>query len=126
MLRSVVRRHGVAVDDRAAFLTDDPVYHNAPVAPITGREAIANNFATVIRPGPLGIESIDFRVINIAADGPVVMTERVDVFRPASRCSCASTAANSAWQAPRNERYTRCSSGESHRVPVVPSCPSCT
>src|SRR4051794_36415179 len=25
--------------------------------------------------------SIDFRVINIAANGPVVMTERVDVFR---------------------------------------------
>jgi limonene-1,2-epoxide hydrolase len=25
--------------------------------------------------------SIDFRVINIAANGPVVMTERVDVFK---------------------------------------------
>jgi limonene-1,2-epoxide hydrolase len=33
-----------------------------------------------IRPGPPGIERIEFRVINIAADGPVVMTERVDVF----------------------------------------------
>ncbi len=33
-----------------------------------------------IRPGRPGIESIDFRVINIAANGPVVMTERVDVF----------------------------------------------
>jgi Limonene-1,2-epoxide hydrolase catalytic domain len=32
------------------------------------------------RPGRPGIESIDFRVINIAANGPVVMTERVDVF----------------------------------------------
>jgi hypothetical protein len=27
-----------------------------------------------------GIEGIEFRVINIAANGPVVMTERVDVF----------------------------------------------
>jgi limonene-1,2-epoxide hydrolase len=27
------------------------------------------------------LEGIEFRVINIAADGPVVMTERVDVFR---------------------------------------------
>ncbi len=27
-----------------------------------------------------GIEGIEFRVINIAASGPVVMTERVDVF----------------------------------------------
>ena len=33
-----------------------------------------------IRPGPPGIEGIDFRVVNIAANGPVVMTERVDVF----------------------------------------------
>jgi limonene-1,2-epoxide hydrolase len=31
--------------------------------------------------GPPGIESIEFRVISLAADGPVVMTERVDVFR---------------------------------------------
>ncbi len=32
-------------------------------------------------PGPPGIEDIEFRVINIAANGPVVMTERVDVFK---------------------------------------------
>jgi limonene-1,2-epoxide hydrolase len=65
----------------AAFFTDDAVYHNIPMAPITGREAIANNIASFIRPGAPGIESIDFRVINIAANGPVVMTERVDVFK---------------------------------------------
>ena len=35
---------------------------------------------TFIRPGAPGIERIEFRVINIAANGPVVMTERVDVF----------------------------------------------
>jgi len=50
-------------------------------APVTGREAIANTIDSFIRPGPPGIESIEFRVINIAANGPVVMTERVDVFR---------------------------------------------
>ena len=44
-------------------------------------EVIANTIATFIRPGPPGIEGIEFRVINIAANGPVVMTERVDVFR---------------------------------------------
>ena len=67
-------------DDLAAFFTDDAVYDNIPMAPVTGREAIANNIATVIRPGAPGISSIDFRIINIAATGPVVMTERVDVF----------------------------------------------
>ena len=67
--------------DLAAFFTDDAVYHNIPLAPVTGREAIANTIATFIRPGAPGIDRIDFRVINIAADGPVVMTERVDVFK---------------------------------------------
>jgi len=57
------------------------VYHNIPLAPVTGREAIANNIASFIRPGAPGIEGIQFRVINIAANGPVVMTERVDVFK---------------------------------------------
>jgi limonene-1,2-epoxide hydrolase len=71
----------MAAGDLAAFFTDDAVYHSIPVAPVIGREAIANTFATLVRPGPPGIESIEFRGMNIAADGPVVMTERVDVFQ---------------------------------------------
>ena len=82
----VVRRfcaawsEGMAAEELAAFLTDDAVYHNIPMAPVTGREAIEHNFATIIRPGPPGVERIEFRVVNIAASGPVVMTERIDVF----------------------------------------------
>lgn len=83
----VVRRFCAAWSDNlgpvelAAFFTDDAVYHNIPLAPVVGRKAIADTIATFIRPGPPGIESIEFRVMNIAAEGPVVMTERVDVFR---------------------------------------------
>ena len=83
----VVRRFCAAWSDNigaaelAAFFADAAVYHNIPLAPITGRAAIANNIASFIRPGAPGIESIQFRVINIAANGPVVMTERVDVFK---------------------------------------------
>jgi limonene-1,2-epoxide hydrolase len=69
------------VVELAEFFTDDAFYHNIPLEPVTGKANIANNFATVVRPGPPGIESIDFRVINIAANGPVVMTERIDVFK---------------------------------------------
>jgi limonene-1,2-epoxide hydrolase len=82
----VVRRFCAAWSDNvgavelAAFFTDDAVYHNIPLAPVVGREAIADNIASFIRPGPPGIERIEFRLINIAAAGPVVMTERVDVF----------------------------------------------
>ena len=83
----VVRRCCAAWSDNlgtaelAAFFADDAVYHNIPMVPVIGRKAIANNIASFIRPGAPGIESIDFRVVNIAANGPVVMTERVDVFK---------------------------------------------
>src|SRR6266566_1366207 len=36
-----------------------------PLAPVTGREAIANTIASFIRPGAPGIEGIEFHVINI-------------------------------------------------------------
>ena len=64
----------------AAFFTDDAVYHNIPMAPVTGRKAIENNFATFIRPGAPGIEALELHLINIAANGSVVLTERVDRF----------------------------------------------
>ena len=82
----VVRRFCAAWSDNmgaaelAAFFTEDAVYHHIPQEPVTGRENIASMIDAVLRPGPPGIEAIDFRVINIAANGPVVMTERVDVF----------------------------------------------
>jgi limonene-1,2-epoxide hydrolase len=69
----------------AAFFTDDAIYHNVPQEPVIGRDNIATTISSFIRPGPPGIESIDFRVINIAASGPVVMTERVDVFKLAAK-----------------------------------------
>jgi limonene-1,2-epoxide hydrolase len=37
--------------------------------------------ALFIRPGAPGTESIDFHLVNIAADGPVVTSERVDAFK---------------------------------------------
>ena len=64
----------------ASFFADDAVYHNIPLTPVVGKEEIANTIASFIRPGPPGVESIEFRVINMAADGEVVLTERVDVF----------------------------------------------
>ena len=57
----VVRRFCAAWSDNvgpvelAAFFTDDAVYHNIPFTPVAGREAIADNIASFIRPGPPGI-----------------------------------------------------------------------
>ena len=89
----VVRRFCAAWSDNvgaaelAAFFTDDAVYHNIPFGPVIGRQAIEKNIVSFIRPGKAAapgvvpVESIDFRIINIAANGPIVMTERVDVFK---------------------------------------------
>src|SRR5256884_9900228 len=71
----------IAAAELAAFFTDDAVYHNIPLAPVTGREAIANNIASFIPPGPPGIEGIQFRPINIPPNGPAGMTERAHVFK---------------------------------------------
>ena len=83
----VVRRFCAAWGDDlgagelAAFFTEDGVYHNIPMAPVIGRENIAKNISSFIRPGAPGIMGIKFNLINIAANGPIVMTERVDAFR---------------------------------------------
>ena len=58
------------------FFTDDAVYHNIPVAPVTGKQAIRDTIAGFTA----GVDSVEFRVLNIAADGNVVLTERVDAF----------------------------------------------
>jgi limonene-1,2-epoxide hydrolase len=64
------------VDALVAFFTDDAVYHNIPISPVTGKDAIK----TTIEGFTAGVEKIEFRVNAIAADGDVVLTERVDVF----------------------------------------------
>jgi limonene-1,2-epoxide hydrolase len=60
----------------AAFFTDDAVYHNMPVEPVTGRDAIRDTIAGFTA----GVERIEFRVHHAVADGAVVLTERTDVF----------------------------------------------
>jgi limonene-1,2-epoxide hydrolase len=64
------------VDALIEFFTDDAVYHNIPISPVTGKEAIK----TTIEGFTAGVDKIEFRVLAIAADGDVVLTERVDVF----------------------------------------------
>jgi len=68
----VVRRFCAAWSDNvgtaelAAFFTDDAVYQNVPFEAVAGRDAIADNIDSFVRPGPPSVESIDFRVINFA------------------------------------------------------------
>jgi limonene-1,2-epoxide hydrolase len=60
----------------ASFFSEDAVYHNIPMEPIKGREAIEATIA-----GFMGmVESLRFDTLHLVADGPIVMTERVDHF----------------------------------------------
>ena len=71
----------VDLDAITAFFADDAVYHNIPVDPVTGKEAIRSTIAGFTA----GVESIEFRIDNIAAVGDVVLTERLDIFRTPSK-----------------------------------------
>jgi limonene-1,2-epoxide hydrolase len=78
---SVVRAFCRAVEQRDVaalvdFFTEDAVYHNIPLAPLTGREAIASTLTQFIAPASL----VEFELIGIATAGSTVYTERVDRF----------------------------------------------
>jgi limonene-1,2-epoxide hydrolase len=64
----------------AAWFTDDAVYHNIPIDPVTGKEAIE---ATIAGFSSLA-DHLEFEVLNIAGNGNVVLTERIDHFHRAA------------------------------------------
>jgi limonene-1,2-epoxide hydrolase len=66
--------------DKQALLdafTDDGVYHNIPMQPAVGKEAIAQIITFVLAQGA---DAIKFDIKHIVAEGDVVLTERVDTF----------------------------------------------
>lgn len=64
------------VDELLGFFTDDAVYHNIPLAPAKGKDAIRALLEFFVPPA----SEISFEILHIASDGPVVLTERVDRF----------------------------------------------
>jgi limonene-1,2-epoxide hydrolase len=69
------------LDALMAFFTDDAVYHNIPVDPVTGKDAIRST----IEGFTAGVDKVEFRVDHIVGAGDVVLTERVDVFSTPGR-----------------------------------------
>ena len=76
--RAVERRDVAAL---VAFFTDDAVYHNIPLAPLTGKEAIASTLEQFIGPASFA----EFELVGIATQGSTVYTERVDRFEIAGK-----------------------------------------
>jgi limonene-1,2-epoxide hydrolase len=71
---------GGDLDKVIAFFTDDAVYHNIPLEPVVGPAAIRATIESFTG----AVESLEFRVLAIAATGNTVLTERVDVFNSAA------------------------------------------
>jgi limonene-1,2-epoxide hydrolase len=61
----------------AGYFTEEATYHNIPMEPVTGREAIAQFIASFTS----GVDHVEFRIHHLASQGQVVLTERTDVFR---------------------------------------------
>ena len=57
--------------------TDDAVYHNMPMAPAAGKDAIKALVSFILGPA----SSVKFDIKQIVAEGDTVLTERVDTFQ---------------------------------------------
>jgi len=68
-------------EELTAYFADDGVYHNMPIDPLVGKEAIRGFLTGFLS----GVTSVEFRIRHLVADGDVVLTERVDVFTLAGR-----------------------------------------
>jgi limonene-1,2-epoxide hydrolase len=65
------------IDVLMAFFSDDAVYHNIPVPAAVGAPAIRDAFLGFAKL----MDSIEIVNLNVAAQGSVVFTERIDRFR---------------------------------------------
>lgn len=64
------------VDELLTYFTPDAVYHNIPMDPVKGIDAIGNVFSLFVP----GSSEIEWTVHTIASSGDLVFTERTDSF----------------------------------------------
>ncbi|HEX2173704.1 MAG TPA: limonene-1,2-epoxide hydrolase family protein, partial [Dehalococcoidia bacterium] len=62
------------LDEIAGMITDDVVYHNIPLRPNIGREAVVNDFKNILHE----YAPVRFEILRSAVNGDVVFNERVD------------------------------------------------
>ena len=63
-------------EELLGFFTPDAVYHNIPIAPVTGHEAIGATLRYFLDPS----SEAEFEVRGLASSGRTVFTERIDRF----------------------------------------------
>ncbi len=64
------------IDELLGFFAADAVYHNMPIEPLHGVDAIRDTVSAFVVPA----EHIEFELLAIASSGDLVFTERVDRF----------------------------------------------
>ena len=64
------------IEELLGYFTPDAVYHNMPLAPLQGIDAIRSTLSMFVTPA----ERIEFEMLGLATAGNVVFTERVDRF----------------------------------------------
>jgi limonene-1,2-epoxide hydrolase len=65
------------IDELMSFFADDAVYHNVPVPPVKGVKQIREAFLAFAKL----MDAIEIENPNVAVNGSVVFTERIDHFR---------------------------------------------
>ncbi|MFG1925388.1 limonene-1,2-epoxide hydrolase family protein [Cryptosporangium sp. NPDC048952] len=68
------------VDAALDLVSDDVVYQNVPLRPARGRAAVGRTLRQMMR----FCSGFEARMQNVAANGPIVLTERIDVLRRGS------------------------------------------
>ncbi len=77
ILRMVDGFNKIDLDAIVACFADDAIYDNVPMAAVQGTDAIRKTLQ-----GFMGAASeVQWDIVNIVADGGVVLTERVDKFK---------------------------------------------
>jgi limonene-1,2-epoxide hydrolase len=64
-------------EELASYFAEDAVYHNIPMDPVRGRDAIREFIAGFVA----AFDGIDFNVHRQIGDGGLVMNERTDLLR---------------------------------------------
>lgn len=64
------------IDDALSFLSEDCVYDNVPIGPVTGHEAVRS----ILGPLLAGASRVEWEVLRESTTGNVVFNERIDRF----------------------------------------------
>ena len=64
------------IDEIMGYFTDDAVYHNMPMEPARGKDAIRATINSFLP----GSDRIEFKILHTASNNNIVFNERMDMF----------------------------------------------